>query len=546
MQSNSQENKMNKYVCILITLILISTLISCTVTDTDMVSINTNIQPVDSGTITVSPSSSKYQKDSIVNLTATPADGMVFDHWSGDTIGSDSSIYVTLVSTMTVTANFKHLFNLNITVNPSSSGSVSAQSRQYKEGDSVTITAIPVSGYKFGNWSGDIISSDITISITMDSEKVLQANFIDIPPTEVSNLVAKGEKQSIRLSWVDPVDLDLNGIVISSTDLASPVFVNKGLGNAIITGLKENRLYTFIVKSVDFAGNQSSGATISATPYSSASSDYFPINEGYGIKYHLTDDYLEQECDIWAVSQYCETEKPYEIDFVFTLIQEGKPVSHFFSSTLGGRVSHPLYDIIYTLFTQGSGSDPTSNAYLNFKLPQQFNSGDLWEIGDKTYSVEQIGAMTVGGTVFNDCIRIKIDDSYNNAGELYRGTGFFILARNVGIVQIVFNRTNGQNISYEYIECKQFAKYTVSGTIFRKLVPVEGLIVQIAYANWGTRAVTDTNGSFSISFYGPDIVFRIGYDVKNDDVLDFDVSGWPKSYILNNVSGNISGLNINL
>ena len=43
---------------------------------------------VGSGTISVEPASDLYLSNTVVVLTATPAYGWLFDHWSGDVVGN--------------------------------------------------------------------------------------------------------------------------------------------------------------------------------------------------------------------------------------------------------------------------------------------------------------------------------------------------------------------------------------------------------------------------------------------------------------------------
>ena len=54
----------------------------------------------------------------------------------------------------------------------------------HPEGTDVTVDAIPSSGYRFTGWSGDASGTDDPITITMDSDKSITANFSAIPPPE--------------------------------------------------------------------------------------------------------------------------------------------------------------------------------------------------------------------------------------------------------------------------------------------------------------------------------------------------------------------------
>ena len=68
-------------------------------------------------------------------------------------------------------------FRLSISVSPSGSGSVSPSSDDYDSGMPVMLTATPVSGYIFDHWRGDASGTSPTITITMDSNKSMIANF---------------------------------------------------------------------------------------------------------------------------------------------------------------------------------------------------------------------------------------------------------------------------------------------------------------------------------------------------------------------------------
>ena len=74
-------------------------------------------------------------------------------------------------------------FELTVNVIPEGSGTASVQSGTYSEGQQVTITASP-SGerFEFEKWSGANTSEEASITITMDSNKTLTANFAEIPP----------------------------------------------------------------------------------------------------------------------------------------------------------------------------------------------------------------------------------------------------------------------------------------------------------------------------------------------------------------------------
>jgi len=73
------------------------------------------------------------------------------------------------------------LCTLGVSINPLGGGSVSPPSgSRYKLGTQVTMTATPSPGYEFDCWAGEAFGASPTITITMDSNKSVVANFIKL------------------------------------------------------------------------------------------------------------------------------------------------------------------------------------------------------------------------------------------------------------------------------------------------------------------------------------------------------------------------------
>ena len=67
---------------------------------------------------------------------------------------------------------------LSVIASPTEGGSVSPTSGLYDSDSLVTIVATPADGYDFVSWSGDVSSSEPTVSIIMDSDKEAVAVFV--------------------------------------------------------------------------------------------------------------------------------------------------------------------------------------------------------------------------------------------------------------------------------------------------------------------------------------------------------------------------------
>ncbi len=160
-----------------------------------------NVSPGGTGAVVVNPDKALYDNGESVNLIATPAAGYEFANWSGDVSGvntNSSTIDLVMNQDRTVTANFIPIQRtLTTSVDPSNGGSINASPDQatYDDGSDVTLTAVPAIGFNFVNWSGDIgaaNSNNTEITLTMDQDRSVQANFTPIQQTLNVNVTPGG------------------------------------------------------------------------------------------------------------------------------------------------------------------------------------------------------------------------------------------------------------------------------------------------------------------------------------------------------------------
>jgi hypothetical protein len=127
-----------------------------------------------------------YGDEEEVDIGATPAAGWQFDSWSGDVADPLSPLTtVTMDEDKTIVASFSEIplsvYTLSLSCKPSEGGHVIltplASANQYGADTFVTLTATPADGYAFSVWGGDLDGNDDTITIVMDSNKNVIANF---------------------------------------------------------------------------------------------------------------------------------------------------------------------------------------------------------------------------------------------------------------------------------------------------------------------------------------------------------------------------------
>ena len=114
-----------------------------------------------------------------VTLTATPAEGYVFEKWS-DKEATNPRV-ITVTENVTLTANFveasaatTYTLALNVDENSTDMGVV-AGAGTYVENASVQISAIPNTGYHFTAWNDD--NTDNPRTVAMDADKEFTASF---------------------------------------------------------------------------------------------------------------------------------------------------------------------------------------------------------------------------------------------------------------------------------------------------------------------------------------------------------------------------------
>ena len=167
-----------------------------------------------SGEGSVEPNGGTFQQGEIVTLTATPADGYYFDNWSGDVTGSENPVDLTMDADKNITATFlpesPTYYNLNIAIE--GMGTVTPESGEYLEGSTVTLSATPGDGATFSGWSGDASGTDLSITITMDSDKDIVATFEEYNPYYSLNVTIDGA------GTVDPTEGSyINGTEVTLT-----------------------------------------------------------------------------------------------------------------------------------------------------------------------------------------------------------------------------------------------------------------------------------------------------------------------------------------
>jgi len=164
----------------------------------------------------------KWRRDDEVNVVATPEADFLFDIWSGDVENTEASIKFIIAEDMTIKANFVPKRTLVIAATKGGSTSPSG-TMELKDSSTIQVKAIPLIGFSFLKWSGDIESTANPVEIIMDDDKNITAEFLDkykltttAIPAEGGTVSPSGETdylqgESVRISATSISDFEFAG-----------------------------------------------------------------------------------------------------------------------------------------------------------------------------------------------------------------------------------------------------------------------------------------------------------------------------------------------
>jgi uncharacterized protein (TIGR02145 family)/uncharacterized repeat protein (TIGR02543 family) len=156
--------------------------------------LTTTATPEFGGYVTRTPDTTNYVAGQQVILTASPEEGYTFVGWVGTEASKTSTVTIKMDgmnANKPVVAMFKVLTPgvLIATAFPENGGVItrSPYAEIYDIGERVTVTATAAAGYKFVRWSGEAVSENTSVTITMDESKTLVAMFTPIVRTLTVN-----------------------------------------------------------------------------------------------------------------------------------------------------------------------------------------------------------------------------------------------------------------------------------------------------------------------------------------------------------------------
>ncbi len=182
----------------------------------DQLSYTLSISKAGSGAVEVNgtrhslPWSDSFLSGTVVTLVAKPATGWRFEGWSGDATWENGTLIVTMSNPKNLTATFsEETFTLSLAKTGEGSVKVNGTVRslpwsgEFVTGSELTLEAIPDDEWDFKRWSGDANWSGAILTVTLDDNKSITAEFEEARTLAVS------------ITSVGSGSIEINGLSLS-------------------------------------------------------------------------------------------------------------------------------------------------------------------------------------------------------------------------------------------------------------------------------------------------------------------------------------------
>lgn len=186
----------------------------------------------------VAEGSGSYEEGELITVNATPDNDYRFLHWeeNGEQVSTDETFTFTADHDRTLVAIFMPISKPTYTVHVSSTqGGTVEGSGSYKEGETVTVNAVPDAGYRFLRWeeNGVQVSTEARYSFAAETDRTLVAVFELIPQSgpdstyvpgtpSTSYRPNDGNTQPTTTSLPSRIEVQISALTNGKTTLIAP------------------------------------------------------------------------------------------------------------------------------------------------------------------------------------------------------------------------------------------------------------------------------------------------------------------------------------
>ncbi len=146
----------------------------------------------------------------------------------------------------------------SLTVTAGTGGSVSTSGGTYDDGSSVSITATPNDGYEFSGWNGSN-STNSTISVTINSNTIIEDLFTEIPITETTSTeTTSTETSSTETTSTETTSTETTSTETTSTETTSTETTSSTYSITVTAQSSSNYILSGSDQNGDVSGNDPS------------------------------------------------------------------------------------------------------------------------------------------------------------------------------------------------------------------------------------------------------------------------------------------------
>lgn len=383
----------------------------------------------------------------------------------------------------------KTFYTLNVRVSPPGSGNVSPTSATFEAGEIATILASPNNFYVFKNWSGDWYTSDpqVQIQITMDSNKILVANFLDID--EDDDMVI--DSNDICPNTSPGFTVDNFGCSISQADPdGDGVFLENDLCPGTDSGKIVDNFGCPDVLYLD-----SNGVTIKGTENARVGS-IFPVN---GINYEVVSEYkLRSMIELGEDLSFITTTRVEDMSRLFRNIyfSNGQIIRE-----IKGRISH--WDT----------SNVIDMSEMFYEYSKEIPDISSWDVS----SVSNMRMMFFNSN-FNGTIDEWDTRSVLSFERMFEKSSF---DKPIGS----WNTESAENMEAMFAQSnfnQDISNWDVSKVIHMAYMFANNNKFDQPIGNWNVGKVKNMSGMFQ----------SWPYDSRPNSIFNQDISGWDTSSVL--------------
>jgi hypothetical protein len=220
------------------------------------------------GTTNPVPGTYTYDEGTSVSIQATAATGFRFGSWSGDASGTTNPVTITMNANKAVTANFIRGYTLTIAAGAGGTTNPVPGTYTYDEGTSVSVQAVPAAAYQLDSWTGDASGSANPVTVIMNGNKAIQANFTRVVKVPLSMTGEKLVNRNVsmieyiaRLRWqpntANAGTISYRIYQIENGQATAIANVGAGTYEHIVRRLQATQAYRFGVTAVNSQGWES-------------------------------------------------------------------------------------------------------------------------------------------------------------------------------------------------------------------------------------------------------------------------------------------------